>query len=160
MEYRENCLTYEEYVTLRNSVGWRNFSDEQVSHSLNNNVYDITVVENDETIAMGRLIGDGLYYLIVDIVVNPEFQGKGIGSKIIDMLLAYVDDSTPVGGRSSVQLISERGKEAFYLKKVRPAPAQDAESPAAADCARPAGSRPCPTRSDECGPSRSSCHPM
>ena len=117
MEYRENCLTYEEYVTLRNSVGWRNFSDEQVSHSLNNNVYDITVVENDETIAMGRLIGDGLYYLIVDIVVNPEFQGLGIGSKIIDMLLAYVDDSTPVGGRSSVQLISERGKEAFYLKK-------------------------------------------
>lgn len=86
MEYRENCLTYEEYVTLRNSVGWRNFSDEQVSHSLNNNVYDITVVENDETIAMGRLIGDGLYYLIVDIVVNPEFQGKGIGSKIIDMI--------------------------------------------------------------------------
>lgn len=80
-------------------------------------VYDITVVENDETIAMGRLIGDGLYYLIVDIVVKPEFQGKGIGSKIIDMLLAYVDDSTPVGGRSSVQLISERGKEAFYLKK-------------------------------------------
>ena len=117
MEYRENCLTYEAYVTLRNSVGWRNFSDEQVSHSLNNNVYDITVVENDETIAMGRLIGDGLYYLLVDIVVNPEFQGKGIGSKIIDMLLAYVDDSTPVGGRSSVQLISERGKEAFYLKK-------------------------------------------
>ena len=117
MEYRENCLTYEEYVTLRNSVGWKNFSDEQVSHSLNNSVYDITVVENGKTIAMGRLIGDGLYYLIVDIVVNPEFQGKGIGSKIIDILLAYVDDSTPVGGRTSVQLISERGKEDFYLKK-------------------------------------------
>lgn len=59
MEHRENCLTYEVYLTLRNSVGWRNFSDEQISHSLNNSVYDITVVEN-ETIAMGRLIGDGL----------------------------------------------------------------------------------------------------
>lgn len=55
MEYRENCLTYEAYVTLRNSVGWRNFSDEQVSHSLNNNVYDITVVENDENHCNGKI---------------------------------------------------------------------------------------------------------
>lgn len=61
--------------------------------------------------------GNRIYYLIVDIIVNPAFQGKGIGNKIIDMLLAYVDDSTLVGGRPGVQLISERGKEAFYPKK-------------------------------------------
>ena len=74
-------------------------------------------MDDNRTIAMGRLIGDGIYYLIVDIVVNPEFQGNGIGSKIIDMLLAYVDDRTPIGGRSSVQLIAEQGKEEFYIKK-------------------------------------------
>lgn len=66
---------------------------------------------------MGRLIGDGLYYLIVDVVVIPEFQGKGIGSRIIDMLLKYVDGKLPEGGRASVQLISEKGKEDFYIRK-------------------------------------------
>ena len=30
------------------------------------------------------------------------------------MLLKYVDNHTPVGGRSSIQLISEKGKEPFY----------------------------------------------
>ncbi len=68
---------------------------------------------NDETVAMGRLVGDGIYFLVVDVVVKPEFQGMGIGSKIIDMLLAYVDRATPVGGRSGVQLIERFGKDSI-----------------------------------------------
>ena len=117
LEYRENCLTYEDYVSLRSSVGWNSFAEKQVSKSLGNSLYDITVVDNGQAIAMGRMIGDGIYYLVVDVVVRPEYQGRGIGSKVIDMLLAYVDDRTPPGGRSSVQLLSEKGKEGFYLKK-------------------------------------------
>ncbi len=117
MEYLENSLTYQEYISLRSVVGWNNFSEEQASNSISNSVYNIKVVDDNKTIAMGRLIGDGMYYLLVDIIVSPEFQGNGIGSKIIDMLLAYVDNKTPIGGRSSVQLIAEKGKEDFYIKK-------------------------------------------
>lgn len=117
MEYLENSLTYQEYISLRSSVGWNNFAEEQVSKSISNSIYNIKVVDDNKTIAMGRLIGDGMYYLLVDIVVNPGFQGNGIGSKIIDMLLAYVDNRTPIGGRTSVQLIAEKGKEDFYIKK-------------------------------------------
>ena len=117
MEYRENCLELDDYRSLRESVGWQNFSKEQACSALGNSVYDITVVNDDTTIAMGRLIGDGLYYLIVDVVVRPEFQGKGIGSKIIDMLLEYVNSNLTEGSRASVQLISEKGKEDFYIKK-------------------------------------------
>ena len=36
---------------------------------------------------------------------------------IIDKLLTYVDTNTPIGGRSSVQLIAEKGKEELYIKK-------------------------------------------
>lgn len=113
----ENKLTYSDYISLRSSVGWNNFSEEQAAKAINNSLYNITVVKDEQTIAMGRLIGDGLYYLIVDIVVRPEHQGNGIGSKIMDMLLAYVEDNTPPGGRSSVQLIAEPGKEEFYSRK-------------------------------------------
>jgi len=67
-----------------------------------------------ETIAMGRLIGDGLYYTIVDIIVYPAFQRQGVGTAIIHNLLDYVEKNTPPGGRSSVSLIAEKGKEAFY----------------------------------------------
>ena len=117
MEYRENELTYEDYISLRTSVGWNNFAVEQVATSINNAILNLKVVQEDETIAMGRLIGDGIYYLIADVVVRPEYQGQGIGSTIIDMLLSYVEEHTPNGGRASVQLIAEKGKEVFYAKK-------------------------------------------
>lgn len=29
MEYRENCLNLDDYRSLRESVGWKNFSKEQ-----------------------------------------------------------------------------------------------------------------------------------
>ena len=117
MEYIENQLSYAEYHSLRSNVGWLNFAEEQTRKSIQNSLYTITVKDNDRTIAMGRLLGDGLYFLIVDVIVSPEYQKKGIGSRIIDMLIEYVDKETPVGGRSSIQLIAEKGKEAFYIKK-------------------------------------------
>ncbi len=117
MEYRENQLTYEEYVSLRSSVGWNNVAKEQMESCVRNSLYSVTVVDGDQTIAMGRLVGDGMYYMIVDVVVEPGYQKRGIGSRIMDMMLAYVEEHTPSGGRSSVQLIAEKGKEDFYRKK-------------------------------------------
>lgn len=114
MEYRENILSYKDYYRLRESVGWTNFSKEQAENALKNSLYTIAVVENNEVIAMGRLIGDGQYYLIVDVIVHPDFQKQKIGTSILDRLLKYVEDHTPAGGRSSVQLTAEKGKEPFY----------------------------------------------
>ena len=114
MEYKENVLSYEDYNKLRESVGWINFSQIQAQTALNNSLYTVIAVENNETIAMGRLIGDGQYYMIVDVIVHPDFQKQKIGTSIIHMLLNYVDDHTPAGGRSSIQLIAEKGKEPFY----------------------------------------------
>ena len=117
MEYCENSLTCADYIALRESVGWNNFSEEQILKSIQNSIFDIVAAEHGQTVAMGRLIGDGMYYLIADIIVRPEYQGKGIGSGIVDRLLAYVEANTPIGGRSSVQLIAEKGKKDFYIKK-------------------------------------------
>jgi GNAT superfamily N-acetyltransferase len=114
--YKENSLKYEDYFNLRQGVGWNNFSREQTVRALENSLYDIIAVNNERVIGMGRLIGDGLYYIIVDIVVAPEYQGKGIGSELIKRLLDYADSQTPFGSRASVQLIAEKGKEGFYEK--------------------------------------------
>lgn len=114
MEYKENVLSYENYHKLRTSVGWANFSINQAQTALANSLYTIIAVENDETVAMGRLIGDGQYYMIVDVIVHPDFQNQKIGTAILNLLLEYVDSHTPRGGRSSVCLIAEKGKEAFY----------------------------------------------
>lgn len=117
MIYRENTLSYDDYYRLRESVAWLNFSREQTEKALNNSLYTVVAEDDGKVVGMGRMTGDGLYYLIVDIVVQPDHQKKGIGSTIIDMMIDYVDRETPIGGRSSVQLTAEKGKETFYEKK-------------------------------------------
>lgn len=116
MEYKENVLCYQDYRKLRESVEWINFSEEQMQKALSNSLYTIIAVENNQAVGMGRLIGDGMYYMIIDIVVHPLYQKRGIGKSITNMLMKYVDKETPVGGRSSIQLIAEKGKEPFYEK--------------------------------------------
>lgn len=115
MEYKENFLDYEDYCRLRESVGWLNFPNAR--KALQNSLYTIAAVQGGQMVGMGRLTGDGMYYMIVDIVVQPDYQKQGIGSQIVDRIIAYVDRETPVGGRSGIQLIAEKGKEAFYEKK-------------------------------------------
>lgn len=120
MEYIENVLCYEDYCRLRESVDWLLFSKEQMQKALHKSLYTVIAVDNGradhQTVGMGRVIGDGMYYMMVDIVVCPDYQKRGIGTHIAGMLIEYVNDKMPIGGRSSIQLISEKGKEAFYEK--------------------------------------------
>lgn len=63
---------------------------------------------------MGRVLGDGMYDTIADVIVHPDFRHQNIGTTILTMLLAYIEEQTPVGGRTSIYLTAEPGKEPFY----------------------------------------------
>ena len=86
MEYIENNLTYEDYVALRASVDWNIFDEGQTRTCVSNSTYTVTAVDDGEVIGMARMIGDGMYFLIADVVVRPEYQGKGIGSRLVRAL--------------------------------------------------------------------------
>ena len=126
--FKENQLDYETYYILRKSVKWNNWSKEQAEIALKNSYYTVTVFDNTVAIGMGRVVGDGIYFIhiqttiriyfmIMDIVVKPEYQRMGIGSTIIHMLLEHIEKNMCVGSRVSVQLISEPDKEQFYIKQ-------------------------------------------
>lgn len=114
MIFLENVLQYDDYFHLRQSVNWNNSSKEQTLFALNNTVYSVIVKNDQETIAMGRLIGDGLYFTIVDVVVHPAFQRQKVGTAIIQRLLDFVGKNTPSGGHSTIFLVAAKGKETFY----------------------------------------------
>lgn len=113
----ENDLDYETYIALRKAVGWKNFCREQVEKAINHSYYSVVIRENGDSIAMGRIIGDGLFFTIVDVVVRPDYRGKGLGTLIIQKLMEHIEQRVPIGGRVSIQLISEKGKEDFYVEQ-------------------------------------------
>ena len=79
MNYKENALCYDDYRRLRESVGWHNYARAQTENALSRSLYTVVAEDANQVVGMGRLIGDGLYYLIIDIVVQPDYQQKGIG---------------------------------------------------------------------------------
>lgn len=116
MEFRENALDYETYVSLREAVKWNNLSEVQARKAMESTLYSLVVKDGTKPVGMARMVGDGIYITIVDVVVAPQYQGKGIGTAMMERLIEYVECTTPAGGRVSLQLISEKGKEEFYKK--------------------------------------------
>lgn len=45
---------------------------------------------------MGRIVGDGvMYFYVQDIAVMPDYQGQGVGTRLMDALMAYIHDHAP-----------------------------------------------------------------
>ena len=117
MEYKiEDNLEAEEYNQLRNSVGWDSKNESVIIEAIKNSAIVKKVIVNNKTVGMARAIGDGLYYLIVDVVVNQEYQGKGFGKILIEEIVKEISNKTQKGQKASINLVSMHGKEAFYEK--------------------------------------------
>jgi ribosomal protein S18 acetylase RimI-like enzyme len=63
---------------------------------------------DDQMVGFGRAISDGLYQAAVyDVAVVPEFQHQGIGTLLLNAILARLSSC-------NVILYAAPGKEAFY----------------------------------------------
>ena len=97
LQYVDRLPTPEEHRRLAESVGWTHAFDwDAMPASLAASVCGVTVVRDGETVAMGRVVGDGVFYFYVqDVVVLPELQGRGIGDEVLRRLVARVDEIAP-----------------------------------------------------------------
>ncbi|KAF2254890.1 acetyltransferase, GNAT family [Trematosphaeria pertusa] len=73
---------------------------------------DTTPSPNQEPVAMGRLLGDGALFLqLCDVAVHPGHQGKGIGKRIMQALVGYIDENAP---HAYVSLVAEPLGQMLY----------------------------------------------
>lgn len=117
MKILENIDNVEEYNYLFDIVGWGSYPKEISKKALSNNIYSVSVYDNDNIIGYGRLIGDGIIFLYIhDIMVKPEYQGKGIGKTIMQKLLSKVEELRKENPDLLLYLGASKGKEDFYRK--------------------------------------------
>ena len=113
--------TNEEFNELFSSVGWGNRDDKKINKHREMSVFAISVYAENKIVGMARVVGDGAYYTIFDVVTRKEFQGKGVGtlmmSEVVKWYESIKDEDTYLYLGASAE------KEKFYEKfgfKARP----------------------------------------
>ncbi len=114
---KHNVLTAEEFAFLWESVWGTPTALEQIRLALKYTIFRVSVYDNDEAVAMARMIGDmGLNYYIKDVVVRPDYQKQGIGRLLINELLKFVKENGVSNTEVFVELCAVPDKVPFYEK--------------------------------------------
>ena len=112
-----NELTAEEFNALRVSVGWTAIESSLAKKGLENTAFTVCAKDCEKAVGMARVITDyGYVVYISDVVVLPEYQGKGIGREIMSKVLNYINENIALNQRKFVTLMAANGKEEFYKK--------------------------------------------
>lgn len=114
---KHNELSAEEFIMLWETVWGQGPSLEQTRLAMEHTLFRVSVFDGETIVGMARVIGDmGLDYYIKDIIVRPEYQGRGIGRMLIDELLQFVGDNGVSGTGVFVELCSSPENIPFYEK--------------------------------------------
>ena len=105
-------IAWEETVNLFNAIGWAPRLPNEIEKAFRESTYVRIAYSGNKIVGFGRTVDDGRYYaLIADLVVDPEYQGMGIGTQILkelkDALKGYIFTS----------LIAAPEKDGFYSRQ-------------------------------------------
>jgi ribosomal protein S18 acetylase RimI-like enzyme len=111
---RVEVPTVEDYCRLRVAAGLSARSIAAAEAGLPNTVIGVVVGYTNQVVGMGRAVGDGLFYQIVDIAVDPGHQGRGLGKMIVAKLMGELVEVAPA--EAYVSLIADGDAHHLYRK--------------------------------------------
>lgn len=86
-----NQYNARELISLYQSVGWHTYFNhpEQLKQAFDHSLYILGAFSRQTLAGLLRAVGDGVsVVLIQDILVRPEYQRQGIGTKLIARLFS------------------------------------------------------------------------
>jgi GNAT superfamily N-acetyltransferase len=105
----------EDYLRLRVAAGLSRKSPEGAAIGLANSWHAVVVRHGGEIVGMGRVISDGgLFFMVVDIAVEPAHQGRGLGKAIMAALVERLRAAAP--SRAHVALIADGEAHRLYAQ--------------------------------------------
>lgn len=104
-----------DYMRLRAAAGMSARSVEGAEIGLPNSWFGVTIRHDGRAVGMGRIIGDGgTAFQIVDMVVEPDHQKRGLGKLIMTALMDQLATNAPAN--AYVSLIADGDAQYLYAK--------------------------------------------
>lgn len=112
-----NKMDVDTYLGLRASVNWKELSPTQAQKALDHSLFVVCAYDGNQPAGMGRIVGDGaVICYIQDLLVHPNYQGMGIGKRILQELIRYVHTIREEGTTMMLDLMCAKDREMFYTK--------------------------------------------
>lgn len=116
IKFKEELPEIKDYWDLFQTTGWNqeyNFSIQDLANAIKNSWFSTSIYDSEILIGFGRVIADGVHHaLIVDLIIHPNYQGKGLGSNLLRRLVTKCKEHKI----RDIQLFSAKDKFAFYEK--------------------------------------------
>ncbi len=126
IKYRVQIPDRQQFLALFDTTGWNHeyqATADELARMLTNSQFLVAAYDGEGLVGFGRVVTDGvLHAMIYDMIVRPDYQGQGIGTRILHMLVQWCRQ----GRIRDIQLFCAGGKRAFYEKNgfmARPADA-------------------------------------
>ncbi|GAB4156782.1 MAG: GNAT family N-acetyltransferase [Winogradskyella sp.] len=104
-------IDWKEVSEIFRQVNWGIRHPKNIENSFKKSSITCFIKEEDTIVGFGRTVDDGKYYaLLVDVIVHPEHQSKGIGTQIVNELKSRLI------GYNFITLTAAPNKEGFYQK--------------------------------------------
>ncbi|MCL4561994.1 MAG: GNAT family N-acetyltransferase [Chloroflexi bacterium] len=72
----------------------------------------IAAYDDKRLVGFGRVVTDGLHAMIYEVIVDPIYQKRGVGTQLVTRLI----DRCQMAQIRDIQLFCAPGKEPFYQK--------------------------------------------
>jgi GNAT superfamily N-acetyltransferase len=109
-----NAISAQTVKTLWDKIPFsQNRSLDAISQAIAQTQLFVHAWDGLRLVATARVLTDGVYYATIwDVIVDPDYQGQGIGRRVIKAAV------TPLLGQgfSFIALFAADGKEEFYAK--------------------------------------------
>lgn len=82
-----SSIDWDHIISLFYKINWKHRKAEEIEAAFRNSTSTIFISKDEKVIAFGRVVGDGRYYaMLADIVVDPDYQGQGLGKYLVTTL--------------------------------------------------------------------------
>ena len=114
IEFQPQPPSQEQFHALFETTGWNldyQAAPEELAQAVANSQFVVAAYAGEQLVGFGRVVTDGvLHAMIYDMIVAPAFQGQGIGTQILRMLIHWCNETHI----RDIQLFCARGKRTFY----------------------------------------------
>ncbi len=126
MEYRVNDLGLNAalFLSFVNQIWPGNYDIERTQNALSKTL-NITAYDNEKLVGCLRILSDGCYFgTITELLVLPEHQHKGIGSRLLQLAKENTPTMLYFGAQPGIEGFYEKngckkGMQAYIIEKKR-----------------------------------------